>query len=144
MATMPWKNRNDACHWRAVLRLEFVETCDRRVEIIVRQKTQQPRRGKADDLFIFLIHDARQHQRRIGCGVVKSFKGGEFGGLVFGHALRADMAGERLAGAMPPGPRRRLNLRDLLANSWCFCFSRYQALTLTTRNAAAVQAPQRV
>ena len=61
-----------------------------------RQKAQHVRNLEADDLLIFFVHPADDGERRVGSGFVKSFKRGEFGRLIFRHALRAGVAGDGL------------------------------------------------
>ena len=48
------------------------------------------------DFFIFFIHPANDGERRVGSRVVKPFKRGELGRLIFADVLRAVMAGDGL------------------------------------------------
>ena len=114
-----------------------------RMNVVVRQKTQHSRHLDAHNFFVFFVHPAGQRQRRVGSRLVKPFKCGEFFRLVFRHACAlvwplTSCSSEAISATVNP------TLSDARANSRCFFFNKYQALTLTMRNAPACHAPHNV
>ena len=80
----------------SVFRHHRVQAGDRCVKIVERKKTQHVGNLEADDFLILFVHPTQYGERRVGFGVVKSLKRGEFDRLVLRHALRAGVAGDGL------------------------------------------------
>ena len=129
---------------RTIFRLEVVQAGDRCMKIVVRQKAQRSRCRDTDDLFVFFVHASQSAPAARWKWFRKVPQTRRVWPADFFPRPVRYVAGYDLAASDATSATIRPTFSDARANSKCAFFSRYQALTLTTRNAPAHHAPQTV